>query len=145
MLVKYIKSLKQNHRSPISIDIHTIIVLYRDKLYNLQHEAAKAWRYRSQKGLYRKTYYIDSFLVFSFCKVFYYIQYLSKGGKKMCEANAYLVKDGEEKLIMESVDTLRPEKNGLYLQDIFGNQEIIKAKIKEMKLVDHRILLEEEE
>ncbi|HUU41952.1 MAG TPA: CooT family nickel-binding protein [Desulfatiglandales bacterium] len=63
----------------------------------------------------------------------------------MCEANAYLVKDGEEKLIMESVDTLRPEKNGLYLQDIFGNQEIIKAKIKEMKLVDHRILLEEEE
>jgi len=62
----------------------------------------------------------------------------------MCEANAYLVKDGEEKLIMESVDTIRPEKNGLYLQDIFGEQRIIKAKIKEMKLVDHRILLEEE-
>lgn len=62
----------------------------------------------------------------------------------MCEANAYLVKDGEEKLIMESVDTIRPEQNGLYLQDIFGEQRIIKAKIKEMKLVDHRILLEEE-
>lgn len=61
----------------------------------------------------------------------------------MCEANAYLVKDGEEKLIMESVDTIRPEKKGLYLQDIFGEQRIIKAKIKEMKLVDHRILLEE--
>jgi predicted RNA-binding protein len=62
----------------------------------------------------------------------------------MCEANAYLIKDGEEKLIMENVDTLRPEKNGIYLQDIFGGQRTIKASIKEMNLVDHRILLEEE-
>jgi len=62
----------------------------------------------------------------------------------MCEANAYLIKDGEEELIMESVDTLRPEKNGIYLQDIFGGQRTIKARIKEMSLVDHRILLEEE-
>jgi len=61
----------------------------------------------------------------------------------MCEANAYLIKDGEEKLIMKSVDTLRPEKNGIYLQDIFGDQRTIKARIKEMNLVDHRILLEE--
>jgi predicted RNA-binding protein len=62
----------------------------------------------------------------------------------MCEANAYLIKDEEEELIMESVDTLRPEKNGIYLQDIFGGQRTIKARIKEMNLVDHRILLEEE-
>jgi len=62
----------------------------------------------------------------------------------MCEANAYIVKDGEETLIMKSVDTIRPEEKGLYLQDIFGEQRIIKAKIKEMNLVDHRILLEEE-
>ncbi|HDH88352.1 MAG: RNA-binding protein [Desulfobacterium sp. 4572_20] len=62
----------------------------------------------------------------------------------MCEANAYLIKDGEEKLIMENVDTLRPESNGIYLQDIFGGQRTIKARIKEMHLVDHRILLEEE-
>ena len=62
----------------------------------------------------------------------------------MCEANAYLIKDGEEKLIMENVDTLRPGKNGIYLQDIFGGQRTIKAIIKEMNLVDHRILLEEE-
>ena len=62
----------------------------------------------------------------------------------MCEANAYLIKDGEEQLIMESVDTLRPENNGIYLQDIFGGQRTIKARIKEMHLVDHRILFEEE-
>jgi predicted RNA-binding protein len=62
----------------------------------------------------------------------------------MCEANAYLVKDGEEKIIMENVDILRPEEGGIYLQDIFGGQRTIKAKIKEMNLVEHRILLEEE-
>jgi predicted RNA-binding protein len=62
----------------------------------------------------------------------------------MCEANAYLVRDGEEKIIMENVDILRPEENGIYLQDIFGGQRTIKARIKEMNLVEHRILLEEE-
>jgi predicted RNA-binding protein len=61
----------------------------------------------------------------------------------MCEANAYLIKDGEEKIIMESVDILRPEENGIYLQDIFGGQRTVKARIKEMNLVEHRILLEE--
>lgn len=62
----------------------------------------------------------------------------------MCEANAYLVKDGEEKIIMQNVDILRPEKDGIYLQDIFGGQRTIKARIKEMNLVEHKILLEEE-
>ncbi|MBW2310945.1 MAG: CooT family nickel-binding protein [Deltaproteobacteria bacterium] len=62
----------------------------------------------------------------------------------MCEANAYLLQNGEEQLIMESVDIVRPEKNGIYLKDIFGGQRIVKATIKEMNLVDHRILLEEQ-
>jgi predicted RNA-binding protein len=61
----------------------------------------------------------------------------------MCEASAYLIKDGEETLFMENVDILRPEKNGIYLQDIFGGQRSIKARIRELNLVEHRILLEE--
>ena len=62
----------------------------------------------------------------------------------MCEANAYLLQNGEEQLVMENVDTVRPEKDGIYLQDIFGGQRTLKARIKEMNLVDHRILLEEQ-
>ena len=62
----------------------------------------------------------------------------------MCEANAYLIEGGEETLVMENIDILRPEGNGIYLQDIFGGQRTIKARIKEMNLVDHRILLETE-
>ena len=62
----------------------------------------------------------------------------------MCEANAYLIESGEKTLVMENVDILRPEGNGIYLQDIFGGQRTLKARIKEMNLVDHRILLETE-
>jgi predicted RNA-binding protein len=62
----------------------------------------------------------------------------------MCEANAYLIESGEETLVMENVDVLRPERDGIYLQDIFGGQRTIKARIKELNLVDHRILLETE-
>ena len=61
----------------------------------------------------------------------------------MCEANAYLVKEGREELVLEDIMLLRPEKEVLYLQNIFGEQKRIKARIKEMNLIDHRILLEE--
>ena len=61
----------------------------------------------------------------------------------MCEANAYLLKDGEETLLMESVDLVEPEADGtIRLVGIFGDQITIKAKIKRMNLVDHRILFE---
>ena len=61
----------------------------------------------------------------------------------MCEANAYLVKDGKEELVLEDLMVLRPEGEELYLQNIFGEQKKIKARIKELNLVDHRVILEE--
>jgi len=61
----------------------------------------------------------------------------------MCEANAYLVKEGKEELILEDISILRTEESGLYLQNIFGEQKRIKARVKEMNLIDHRIILEE--
>ena len=62
----------------------------------------------------------------------------------MCEANAYLIKNGSEEVIMESVDIVRPEDDGIYLLNIFGDQLKMKAHIKEMNLVGHRILLVED-
>jgi predicted RNA-binding protein len=61
----------------------------------------------------------------------------------MCEANAYLIKGDKEELVLEDISVLRPEKDELYLQNIFGEQKRIKARIKEMNLIDHRIVLEE--
>jgi predicted RNA-binding protein len=65
------------------------------------------------------------------------------GGIKMCEANVYLIdKEGKERLLMESVDKVLPGENGILLENIFSERKIIKAIIKEMALVEHRIVLE---
>ncbi len=61
----------------------------------------------------------------------------------MCEANAYMLRQGKEELVLEDISVLRPEQDGLYLQNIFGEQKRVKARIKELNLIDHRIILEE--
>ncbi len=61
----------------------------------------------------------------------------------MCEANAYLRKPGEQdELLLEMVDRVVPGEDGLVLEDIFGRRKIIRAKIIELALVDHKIILE---
>lgn len=63
----------------------------------------------------------------------------------MCEANAYLRRTdtGGEELLLENVDRVIPQEDGILLEDIFGRRQLIKARIKEMALVDHKIILEE--
>lgn len=61
----------------------------------------------------------------------------------MCEASAYLLNGDQEELVMESVDILEPVEEGTFLiQNIFGEQKVIKARILRMELVDHRILFD---
>jgi len=62
----------------------------------------------------------------------------------MCEANAYLLKDGKEELILEAVDILENEGNQVRIANIFGEQKVVRAKIRSMSLVNHKILLEEQ-
>lgn len=60
----------------------------------------------------------------------------------MCEANAYLKVDGKEELLLESVDKIILQGEELYLENIFGQRKIIKGRIVEMALVDHKITFE---
>lgn len=60
----------------------------------------------------------------------------------MCEANAYLLKNDKEELLMERVDRVVPQNGEIYLESIFGQRKTIAARIKELNLVDHRIILE---
>ncbi|MBW2052850.1 MAG: RNA-binding protein [Deltaproteobacteria bacterium] len=62
----------------------------------------------------------------------------------MCEADAYLIKGGKKRVIMENVEIMRPEGEDIYFENIFGERLEIKARVKEMNLVDHRILLVED-
>lgn len=61
----------------------------------------------------------------------------------MCEANAYIVKDGKEILYLENVDILIPEGEKIYLRNLFGEQKTLTGHIKEISLLRHRIILEE--
>jgi len=60
----------------------------------------------------------------------------------MCEASAFLIKDGKEELILESVDTLENLDDEVKMINIFGEQKSLKAKIKTLSLVGHKIILE---
>lgn len=61
----------------------------------------------------------------------------------MCQSSVYLVKDGREELVMEDVSVVKPQGEELLLVGMLGEKKQVKAKIKELQLVDHRILLEE--
>lgn len=61
----------------------------------------------------------------------------------MCEANAYILQDDKEELILESVDLVKPQDDdGFLLVDIFGTQKVVRGKLKQMNLVDHKIIFE---
>ena len=60
----------------------------------------------------------------------------------MCEANVYLRENDKEELLLEYVDKVVPENDTLVLENIFGQRKIIKGRIVEMALVDHKIIIE---
>ena len=61
----------------------------------------------------------------------------------MCEANVYLVDEtGKEELILDSVDKVIPDENGITLENIYSERKTLRARIKLMELVEHRIILE---
>jgi predicted RNA-binding protein len=61
----------------------------------------------------------------------------------MCEANAYIHKDGREELVLESVDVVEPQEDGGFLLvDIFGQQKTVKGRLKSLNLVNHRIVFD---
>jgi predicted RNA-binding protein len=61
----------------------------------------------------------------------------------MCEANAYVAVNGGEDLVMESLDRVEPQPDGSFLLvDIFGNQKVLKGRLKRMNLVDHRVVFQ---
>lgn len=60
----------------------------------------------------------------------------------MCETNAYLIKNGNEELIMEDVALARPKDGKLELKDIFGEEKIVSGNIREIQFLGHKMLIE---
>ena len=59
----------------------------------------------------------------------------------MCEANAYIKREGREVLVMEGVFVLRPEGDKVLLENIFGEQKLVQAEISQISLMEHKIIL----
>ena len=60
----------------------------------------------------------------------------------MCEAHAYLLKDGKEEKLLENVDELEVEGDNIRMINIFGEQKIVKAKVKRYQNRESKIVLE---
>lgn len=60
----------------------------------------------------------------------------------MCEAKAYLLREGQEELVLESVDVLEDREEGVHIVNLFGEERFLKARVKSLSLVDHKIILE---
>jgi predicted RNA-binding protein len=62
----------------------------------------------------------------------------------MCESNAFLVRAGKEELLMESVDYMKMDGDRVILKSIFGETADVRARLTELHLSAHRIVLEAE-
>lgn len=61
----------------------------------------------------------------------------------MCESSAFLITPDGERKIMDYVVEILPKENGkILLADILGEEKLIEGMIKEVKLLDHKILIE---
>ena len=61
----------------------------------------------------------------------------------MCEAAAYVLKNGREELVLQDVDLIEPDGDNLRLVNIFGEQKVLKASILSLNLVNHKVILVE--
>ena len=59
----------------------------------------------------------------------------------MCELTVYLLENGREEKLMEDVATITPEGERLVLTDLLGQQQIIEARIKELRLLEHKVYI----
>jgi predicted RNA-binding protein len=60
----------------------------------------------------------------------------------MCEVHAFLLNKDMEEMILENVDQVDVEGDEVKLINIFGEQKIIKARIKSYSAVKNKIVLE---
>lgn len=60
----------------------------------------------------------------------------------MCETNVYVYEGGDEVLYLDNVDIVRPEDGRLLLRNLFGEEKRFEGRIREISLMNHKILLE---
>jgi predicted RNA-binding protein len=60
----------------------------------------------------------------------------------MCEATAYILKQGIEEIFVKDVDILESSGDELRITSLYGEHKVLRGKIKSISLIDHKIILE---
>ena len=63
----------------------------------------------------------------------------------MCESSAYVIRKGVEEKLLEDVTFIKPEKDRVLLRNLFGKEISLRGRIEEIRFMDHKILLAEED
>ena len=59
----------------------------------------------------------------------------------MCEVRVLLEKEGKLEEFMDNVTIIKPEGEKLLLIDLFGTQKYVEAALKELKLLEHQVII----
>jgi predicted RNA-binding protein len=60
----------------------------------------------------------------------------------MCDANAYLVREGVEEVLLESVDLVELDGDEAKLTSIFGEQKVLRARLRQFDNSRGKLLFE---
>lgn len=61
----------------------------------------------------------------------------------MCESAAFIWKEDKLERVMDNVVSVDPIEGKVYLTDLLGDQKIIDGEIKEIRLMEHKIIIKE--
>ena len=60
----------------------------------------------------------------------------------MCDLKVYLKKNGEEELLLESVNQIRAERGEVMIRNLFGEEKKVRGEVREVSLIKNRIIVE---
>jgi predicted RNA-binding protein len=60
----------------------------------------------------------------------------------MCDLKAYVRYQGNEEVVLESVNQLRTEGDEVVLRNLFGEEKRVRAVVREVSLAKSRVVLE---
>ena len=62
----------------------------------------------------------------------------------MCESRVFMLrKNNELEQVMDYVVSVNPYEDKVYLTDLLGEQKIIDGEVKEIRFMDHKVILKE--
>ncbi len=63
----------------------------------------------------------------------------------MCDLKAYVKKHDKEELLLESVNLVRVQAGEVYLRNLFGEERKVRGEVREVSLVQNRVIVQQEE